>query len=46
MSAAMLRAATSAIFSLMCPVFGTPAGTGVSPGGGIAMSTPAANTSG
>ena len=40
MSAAMLCAAIAAIRSLMWPVFGTPAGTGVSPGGGIAMSTP------
>ena len=38
----MFCAATFAIVSLICPVFGTPAGTGVASGGAIAMSTPAA----
>ena len=45
-SAAMLCAATFAIVSVICPVFGTPAGTGVGSGGAIAIATPAAKMSG
>ena len=40
MSAAMLCAATFAITSVIWPVFGTPAGTGVGSGGAIAICDP------